>query len=111
MSDEEQQQRPADEEVKSEDPNATINIKVVSATGDEVFFKIKRSTKLSKLQGAYANKVGKDVGSIRFLYDGNRINDDDTPSTLDMEDNDTIDVMVEQVGGLSHHAHLYPPSL
>jgi len=79
--------------------DTTINIKVVSSTGEEVFFKIKRSTKLSKLQGAYANKVGKDVGSIRFLYDGARINDDDTPTSLDMEDNDTIDVMVEQVGG------------
>ena len=38
---------------------------VVSSTGDEVFFKIKRNTKLSKLQGAYAAKVGKDVSSIR----------------------------------------------
>jgi len=38
---------------------------VVSSSGDEVFFKIKRNTKLSKLQGAYANKVGKDVASIR----------------------------------------------
>jgi len=98
MSDEEQPQHT--EPVKTEDPNATINIKVMSSTGEEVFFKIKRSTKLSKLQGAYANKVGKDVGSIRFLYDGSRINDDDTPTSLDMEDNDTIDVMVEQVGGL-----------
>jgi Ubiquitin-2 like Rad60 SUMO-like len=40
---------------------------VVSAAGEEVFFKIKRNTKLSKLQGAYANKVGKDVGSIRCV--------------------------------------------
>ncbi|KAN0118958.1 Ubiquitin-related domain containing protein [Russula decolorans] len=79
--------------------NTTINVKVVSAQGEEVFFKIKRTTKLSKLQGAYANKVGKDVSSIRFLYDGARINDEDTPASLDMEDNDTIDVMVEQVGG------------
>ncbi|KIK95391.1 hypothetical protein PAXRUDRAFT_11463 [Paxillus rubicundulus Ve08.2h10] len=89
------------EDVKPEGENAPINVKVVSSTGDEVFFKIKRNTKLSKLQGAYATKVGKDVSSIRFLYDGNRINDDDTPSTLDMEENDTIDVMVEQVGGRS----------
>ncbi|EDR06002.1 uncharacterized protein LACBIDRAFT_185377 [Laccaria bicolor S238N-H82] len=98
---EEDQQAPSQEEeqLKTEQNNDTINIKVVSSTGDEVFFKIKRSTKLSKLQGAYANKVGKDVGSIRFLYDGTRINEDDTPNTLEMEDNDTIDVMVEQVGG------------
>ncbi|PPQ69402.1 hypothetical protein CVT25_004635 [Psilocybe cyanescens] len=99
MSDEEQQANTREHEPKQEDNNTTINIKVVSSSGEEVFFKIKRSTKLSKLQGAYASKVGKDVGSIRFLYDGSRIQDDDTPATLDMEDNDTIDVMVEQVGG------------
>lgn len=27
------------------------------------------------------------AGKFRFLYDGTRINDDDTPSTLEMEDN------------------------
>ncbi|KIN99164.1 hypothetical protein M404DRAFT_155796 [Pisolithus tinctorius Marx 270] len=89
-------QSQAQSEVKPEGDNSPINVKVVSSTGDEVFFKIKRNTKLSKLQGAYANKVGKDVASIRFLYDGNRINEDDTPASLDMEDNDTIDVMVER---------------
>ncbi|TDL24354.1 ubiquitin-like protein [Rickenella mellea] len=105
MSDDEQNPPPTQEDnqdgvtAKSEDPNAPINIKVVSASNEEVFFKIKRSTKLSKLQAAYASKVGKEVGTIRFLYDGERINDDDTPASLDMEDNDTIDVMVEQVGG------------
>jgi len=90
---------PKDQVPKQEDPAAPINIKVLTSSGEEVFFKIKRNTKLSKLQAAYANKVGKDVGTIRFLYDGNRINDEDTPASLDMEDNDTIDVMVEQVGG------------
>jgi len=97
MSDNEQNKDPV---TKHEDGGAApINIKVLTSSGEEVFFKIKRNTKLSKLQAAYANKVGKDVGTIRFLYDGNRINDEDTPASLDMEDNDTIDVMVEQVGG------------
>ncbi|KAH7907434.1 small ubiquitin-related modifier [Hygrophoropsis aurantiaca] len=96
--------KPQDEQ--SQD-TAPINVKVVSSTGDEVFFKIKRNTKLSKLQGAYATKVGKDVASIRFLYDGARINDDDTPQSLDMEDNDTIDVMVEQVGGSAMSSYQY----
>ncbi|PVF96615.1 ubiquitin-like protein [Serendipita vermifera] len=76
-----------------------INIRVVTSQGDEVFFKIKTNTKLTKLRSAYAQKVGKDLNSIRFLYDGNRINEDDTPNSLGMEDNDSIDVMVEQVGG------------
>lgn len=33
----------------------------------------------------------------RFLFDGKRINDDETPKLLEMEDNDTIDVYQEQV--------------
>ncbi|GJJ14168.1 hypothetical protein Clacol_008429 [Clathrus columnatus] len=104
MSDNEEQQEP-----KVEDSNAPINIKVLSSTGEEVFFKIKKNTKLTKLQGAYANKVGKDVNNIRFLYDGERINEDDTPASLGMiwffshralqDDGDAIDVMVQQVGG------------
>lgn len=93
-----------------------FGLQVVTSQGEEVFFKIKRNTKLSKLQGAYANKVGKDVNSIRyvgyaflavwscelktplsdafsvgfsnrFLYEGQRISEDDTPSSLDMEEN------------------------
>jgi len=86
-------------EPKAEDASAPINVKVLASSGEEVFFKIKRNTKLTKLQGAYANKVGKDINTIRFLYDGERINEDDTPASLDMDDNDTIDAMVEQVGG------------
>jgi len=48
---------------------------------------------------AYCERQAINVNAIRFLYDGNRINDDDTPYSLGMEDNDTIDVMVEQIGG------------
>ncbi|KAG8822586.1 hypothetical protein FRC20_009109 [Serendipita sp. 405] len=86
----------------SQEPAANaepINIRVITSQGDEVFFKIKRNTRLTKLRQAYANKVGKDLQTIRFLYDGNRIGEDDTPASLGMEDNDSIDVMVEQVGG------------
>jgi small ubiquitin-related modifier len=34
---------------------------------------------------AYCQKKGLDQGSIRFLYEGQRVNDDDTPQGLDME--------------------------
>ncbi|KAF8599200.1 small ubiquitin-related modifier [Ceratobasidium sp. AG-I] len=94
---EEHQDAPTENSQKGD--NDPISIKVVTSTGEEVYFKIKRSTKLKKLQGAYATKVGKDISTFRFLYDGNRIQDEDTPASLDMENDDTIDVMVEQVGG------------
>ncbi|KAJ3993833.1 small ubiquitin-related modifier [Lentinula boryana] len=99
MSEEDQQVPPTEEDVKGD--NTPINVKVVSSSGEEVFFKIKRSTPLRKLLGAYANKVGKQEHTIRFLYDGARVAQTDTPKSLEMEDNDTIDVMVEQVGGCS----------
>ncbi|KAF8993933.1 hypothetical protein BDZ89DRAFT_972572 [Hymenopellis radicata] len=48
-----------------EEANAPISVKVGYPT--EVFFKIRRSTKLAKLQGGYANKVGKGMASIRWV--------------------------------------------
>lgn len=40
----------------------------MTSNGEEIFFKIKRNTKLQKLQAAYANKVGKDVNTIRCVF-------------------------------------------
>lgn len=48
---------------------AVPDLQVLTSSGEEVFFKIKRNTKLSKLQAAYANKVGKDVGTIRYAHE------------------------------------------
>jgi len=41
--------------------------------------------------------TGKDASTVRFTYDGNRIEKDETPAKLEMEDNDTIEVHIEQV--------------
>ena len=35
----------------------------------------------------------------RFIFDGERIKDTDSPSSLEMDNGDEIDVMVEQTGG------------
>lgn len=64
-----------------------------------MFFKIKTTTQLKKLMDAYAEKQGKSVSSLRFLFDGDRINATDTPEKLGMENEDVIDVRSFQVGG------------
>ena len=56
---------------------------------------MKKTTKLKKLMDAYCARVGKEAGSIRFLFDGDRIAPDSTPNDLNMEDEDEIDAMVE----------------
>ena len=38
---------------------------------------------------------------FRFLFDGRRINDDETPKVLEMEQDDVIEVYQEQTGGVA----------
>lgn len=62
-------------------------------------FKIKKSTKMSKIFTAYASKFGIDPSSYRFLHDGQRLKPDDTPKMLELEDEDQIDAVLAQNGG------------
>ncbi|OAA39680.1 Small ubiquitin-related modifier, SUMO [Metarhizium rileyi] len=75
-----------------------LNIKVTD-NSNEVFFKIKRSTKLEKLMNAFCERQGKNPTSVRFLFEGSRVQPTDTPDTLEMQDGDTLEVHQEQVGG------------
>ncbi|KAF3910328.1 hypothetical protein ABW21_db0208142 [Orbilia brochopaga] len=75
-----------------------LNIKVTD-NNNEVFFKIKRSTQLKKLMDAFCERQGKAPSSVRFLFDGSRVQPGDTPDTLDMQDGDTLEVHQEQIGG------------
>ncbi|KXX79753.1 Ubiquitin-like protein pmt3/smt3 [Madurella mycetomatis] len=75
-----------------------LNIKVTD-NNNEVFFKIKRSTKLEKLMTAFCERQGKTLASVRFLFEGQRVQPGDTPDTLEMQDGDTLEVHQEQVGG------------
>ena len=72
-----------------------INIKVKAQDGTEIYFKIKRTTQLKKLMDAYCQRQGLANNQCRFIFDGERIKDDDTPESLEMENGDEIDVMVE----------------
>ena len=46
--------------------------------------------------------MGVPVTSLRFLFDGRRINDDETPKALEMEQDDVIEVYQKQTGGHKH---------
>ncbi|GFH57312.1 hypothetical protein CTEN210_13788 [Chaetoceros tenuissimus] len=76
-----------------------ITIRVRDQSGEETVFKIKQTTKMSKVFNAYAQRKGLDPKALRFLLDGQRIADDETPKTLELEDEDQIDCLLEQLGG------------
>lgn len=89
----------ADEQPKTEGDSGTITVKVRNQSGDEMIFKVKKTTKMSKIVGAYAERTGLQPGTFRFMFDGQRVKDDDTPKMLEMEENDQIDVLIEALGG------------
>ena len=76
-----------------------ITIKVKDQQGEETHFKIKTTTKFSKVFAAYAQRKGVDAASVRFMFDGTSLAADQTPADLDMEDEDVIDCMLAQTGG------------
>ncbi|KAJ3216205.1 Small ubiquitin- modifier 1 [Clydaea vesicula] len=86
---------PATEVVKAEH----LNLKVESSDGTQVSFKIKKATPFEKLFNAYAQKIGSDRNSIRFSFDGVRVEGHQTPESLEMEEEDVIHATVHQVGG------------
>ena len=66
------------------------------------FFKIKTFTKMSKVMGAYAKRMGVQETSLRFLLDGDRVGGEQTAMSLELIDGDQMDAVLEQTGGLYH---------
>ena len=52
-----------------------------------------------KVFEAYASRKGVDVAALRFLLDGERISETDSPKMLELEDEDQIDCVLQQLGG------------
>ena len=86
---------------QTQDVEATsINLTVVDPQGgEEVLFKIKRSAKMRRLFQAYCKRMNYEPDTMRFFYQGERINDDDTPDSLVLKDGAKIDAFVRQVAG------------
>ena len=58
-----------------------LNIKVTDGN-NEVFFKIKKTTPLKKLMDAFCERQGKQRNTVRFLFDGTRVQADDNPDSV-----------------------------
>jgi small ubiquitin-related modifier len=63
-----------------------------------VQFLVERCTRWEKLRDAYCHKKNLCGHEVRFLFDGQRIGRTASPYALRMDDGDTVDAMMEQVG-------------
>lgn len=78
----------------------TLELRVRDQTGDEMYFKVKKGTKFQKIFDAYAMKRGVPSATLRFMHDGERITPDQSPKTLELENDEQIDVFLQTVGGV-----------
>lgn len=77
----------------------TVNIVIKDPQGEEIYFKVKRSAKMRRLFSAYCKRSNVDMSTIRFFYQGERIDEDQTPDDLHLQDKDRIDAFIRQTAG------------
>ncbi|XP_025417283.1 small ubiquitin-related modifier-like [Sipha flava] len=88
-------------EDKSSVSDEYIRLRVItSEMTNEVHFRVKSATTLGRLKRSYCSKLGFQVDELRFVFDGHRITDDDTPKSLGMINDDVIEIYQERSGGM-----------
>merc|ERR1712051_226177 len=75
-----------------------IQLRLRAQDETETIIQMKRKTMMEKLRRRYGAKIGVPPASLRFLFDGQRIGNTDTPDILQMEHDDVIEVYFEEIG-------------
>ena len=65
-----------------QEPRPHINIRCRNLAGEEVQFKIRPYTKLQKVMDTYSARISRERKELRFMFDGQRVLDDDTPENV-----------------------------
>ncbi len=73
----------------------TLEITIKDLEGHATTFKIRRAIKLGKVNKAYCEHRGFAPGSIRLMFDGERITDLKTCEDMGIQDGDSIDAVLE----------------
>ena len=85
---------------KKEGGEGSLNIRIRDQTGEETFFKVKKTTKLDKVFNRIDAQARASPRRRCASSSTTRVRGDQTPADIDMEDGDQLDRMLEQQGGL-----------
>uniref|UniRef100_A0AC35GE97 Ubiquitin-like domain-containing protein n=1 Tax=Panagrolaimus sp. PS1159 TaxID=55785 RepID=A0AC35GE97_9BILA len=75
-----------------------ITLKLKNQDGDVIKFRVKYTT-MDALMKKYAERTNLERGILRFLIDGERVDYDSTPKSLEMEEGNEIQVFQQVFGG------------
>lgn len=84
------------EDTKPKLERITISVR---ENDNSVDFKVTKKIRFQKIIDAYSEKTGKSPNSLKFLFNGQRLQGDASLADLGLEDGDIVDVHLEQVGG------------
>jgi small ubiquitin-related modifier len=76
-----------------------VTVKVCAQFEQPLFFRLKRTAPMKKLFDAFAKRVGLATATLTFRRDGDRISEADTPASLQLSDDEQIDVFQITIGG------------
>jgi small ubiquitin-related modifier len=79
------------EELNDRKKTETLTIRIVQGPSDELFFKLRQTTKMGKVFSAYCTAKNVVAGSFMFYMDGQVVSDEASPFTLGLEDFDQLD--------------------
>lgn len=83
---------------EGEDVKPKIDL-TINYEGQTCTVKVKASTPLKKVFEAAEKRFGRESGTLRFIYEGVRLQKEDTPASHNMESGDMIDAHLQQLGG------------
>ncbi|XP_061533579.1 small ubiquitin-related modifier 1 isoform X1 [Phyllopteryx taeniolatus] len=83
--------KPSSQDCGDKKDGEYIKLKVIGQDSSEIHFKVKMTTHLKKLKESYSQRQGVPASTLRFLFEGQRIADNQTPKELGMEDEDVIE--------------------
>ncbi|KAM2284634.1 hypothetical protein EV1_033334 [Malus domestica] len=81
------------------DGDPMILLKVQSQQGSVISYMTDLHMHLKHVTRDYCRRLNVSFEVTRFLYDGRRVQQTDTPAKLEMEEDDAIDAMVDMIGG------------
>ena len=73
----------------------------------EIRYKVNKTRRLAGPMKMYSEKMGVPLVTFRFVFDGTRVQDHDTPESLGMKDGDVIEAYKSQLGGVNCNSCLY----
>ncbi|GFG33084.1 hypothetical protein Cfor_05899, partial [Coptotermes formosanus] len=76
-----------------------IRLKILGQDNSIVAFRVRKSRPLRNVMYSYYYCMGIDGATMKFRYEGRRIRKTDTPMSLNMAENDTIEVYRDEIVG------------